>query len=35
MARDREIVILATDHTLYTASALLHIGGLAGEEGLK
>lgn len=35
MARDREIVILATDHTLYTASALLHIGGLAGEEGIK
>lgn len=32
MAKEREIVLLQTNHSLFTASGLLHEKGLLGEE---
>lgn len=32
MANRREIVIMTTNHSLYTASGMLYAGGLMGEE---
>ncbi len=33
LARERDIVVMTTQHRLYTACGLLYTGGLTGEEG--